>query len=80
MEDEILNKLQDVVRDVLDNETIELDMDKYFSEIEGWDSLKFITILATIQDEYKINFTMEEMDELKTIKSIVGVLSRKLKS
>lgn len=58
---EVLEKVQDIFRDVLDNDDIELRTENTADDIENWDSLNHIQIVAEIQDFYKIKFSAREM-------------------
>ena len=46
---EILVKVQDIFRDVLDNEEIVLNNDTSADDIEEWDSLSHIQLIVAIE-------------------------------
>ena len=54
---EILVKVQDIFRDVLDNEEIVLNNDTSADDIEEWDSLSHIQLIVAIEKHFKIKFT-----------------------
>lgn len=56
--DEILAKIQDVFRDIFDDETVVLSAETTANDIEGWDSLEHINIISAIEDEFDIDFEM----------------------
>ena len=43
-------------------------------DIEEWDSQGHLNLLLSIEDFYKIRFTMDQMTEIKSIKQIIEVL------
>ena len=51
---EILVKVQDIFRDVLDNEEIVLNNDTSADDIEEWDSLSHIQLIVAIEKHFKI--------------------------
>lgn len=55
---EILVKVQDIFRDVLDNEEIVLNNDTSADDIEEWDSLSHIQLIVAIEKHFKIKFTL----------------------
>jgi acyl carrier protein len=74
----ILAKLQEIFRDVFDDETIILINDTTQDDIEDWDSLAQINIIVAIKKEFKVDFTMEELGNLKSVGEIVKKIEEKL--
>ena len=52
---EILVKVQDIFRDVLDNEEIVLNNDTSADDIEEWDSLSHIQLIVAMRSILKLN-------------------------
>jgi|GEM_PF-963570 len=52
---DILNKLQEIFRDVFDDETIILTNETTQDDIEDWDSLAQINIIVAIKKDFKID-------------------------
>ena len=75
---DILAKLQEIFRDVFDDETIILINDTTQDDIEDWDSLAQINIIVAIKKEFKVDFTMEELGNLKSVGEIVKKIKEKL--
>ena len=61
--EELLAKVNEVIRDVLDNEDLVITEETEALDVDGWDSLAHITIVATIEDEFDIKFAIS-LDEL----------------
>lgn len=57
----ILEKVQNIFRDVLDNEDIELTYDTTADDIDEWDSLSHIQLIVAIEKEFKVKFTSKEI-------------------
>ena len=75
---DILNKLQEIFRDVFDDETIILKNETTQDDIEDWDSLAQINIIVAIKKDFKIDFSMEEIGKLKNVGEIVKKIEEKL--
>jgi len=75
---DILTKLQEIFRDIFDDETIILTKDTTQDDIEDWDSLAQINIIVAIKKDFKVDFTMEEIGNLKSIGEIVKKIEEKL--
>ncbi len=58
---EILAKVQDIFRDVLDNDDIELSNESTADDIEEWDSLSHIQLIVAIEKSFGIKFTSREI-------------------
>lgn len=75
---DILSKLQEIFIDVFDDEKIILTNNTTQDDIEDWDSLAQINIIVAIKKEFKVDFTMEEIGNLKSIGEIVKKIEEKL--
>ena len=69
---DILKKLEDIFRDVFDDEDIVLTNETTANDIEDWDSLAQINLLVAIKKEFKINFDLEE-DRGVVITNIIDI-------
>lgn len=54
--DEIIERLDDVFRDVFDDDTLEVDENTTADDIEDWDSIEHITLIGAVEDEFKMRF------------------------
>lgn len=75
---DILNKLQEIFRDVFDDETIVLTNETTQDDIGDWDSLAQISLIVAIRKDFKIDFSMEEMGNLKSVGEIIKKIEEKL--
>ena len=55
---EIYDKLNEIFKDFFDDEDIVVDSNTKASDIEGWDSLEHITLMATIEEEFGVKFDL----------------------
>lgn len=69
--DDVLNKVIEVIKDVMDDEKLELGADSRFSELEEWDSVVHMTIMATIESEFGIRFEIDEIVQYKSVGEVV---------
>ena len=61
--DEIIERLDDVFRDVFDDDTLEVDENTTADDIEDWDSIEHITLIGAVEDEFKMRFKMGEVSD-----------------
>ncbi|HNY06099.1 MAG TPA: acyl carrier protein [Candidatus Egerieousia sp.] len=74
---EVLKKVNDVFRDVLDNDEIVLKDETTADDVEGWDSLSHIQLVVAVEKAFKIKFTSGEILRWKNIGEMVdSILSK----
>lgn len=72
--DEIFERLNTVFRDFFDDEDIELDEETTAEDIDDWDSLNHITLMAAVEDEFGIRFTMGEVSGMKNVGEMARII------
>jgi len=58
---DILKQVQDIFRDILDDENIILSDASTAEDIEDWDSLTHIQLIKAIEKNFSIRFTSREI-------------------
>lgn len=74
---EILGKVQDIFRDVLDNDEIVLTPETTADDVEDWDSLTHIQLIVGIEKEMKIKFTSKEILSWKNVSEMIDCIASK---
>lgn len=59
--EEVLNKVQAIFRYVLEDDEITLSYETNSNDIPEWDSLNHISLVVTIEKEFKIQFIASEI-------------------
>ena len=75
---QLLLKIQEIFRDVLDDEEIILNDNSTADDVEGWDSLTHIQLIVQIEKAFKVKFTSKEILSWKNVGELVNCLSAKL--
>lgn len=75
---EILAKLQEVFCDILDNENIVLENSTTADDIEEWDSLAHVQIVAEVEKVFGVKFTSYEITSWIDIEELVDCIAKKL--
>jgi acyl carrier protein len=68
---EVLARLTNIVRDVLDNDDVELSMETVPTDVEGWDSLAHVSIVVAVERAFKVRFTTQQIEKLQSVGDIV---------
>lgn len=67
-----MEKLLNVFREVFDDHDINLSSSN--ESIENWDSFSHMDLILSLENEYGITFTNDEIVEMLNIKKIIEVL------
>lgn len=73
---EILEKLNEIFRDVFDDDSVTVTETTTSSDIEDWDSLTHITLISEVEDEFDIKFSMKEVVGMKNVGEMVDIIER----
>jgi len=75
---EILEKVQDVFRDVFDDEELIIYEDTSSHDIEDWDSLTNVQLVVAIEHELGIRFTSAEIPSWSNVGDMMNSIEKKL--
>ncbi len=74
----VKEKLQEIFRDLFDDETIELFDEMTADDIEDWDSLAHINLIADIERSFGVRFSTKEVTATKNVGEFIRVIESKL--
>ena len=72
---QILAEVEEIFRDVLDNEEIELQDATTADDIEEWDSLTHIQLIVAIEKHFKIKFTSKEILSWQNVGQMIDCIA-----
>ena len=75
--DEIYERLNEVFRDVFDDDSIEVNADTTANDIEDWDSLNHITLIDAVESEFGVRFTMGEVSGMKNVGEMAQIIKER---
>lgn len=75
---EILNDVNNVFKDILDNDAIVVNEQSTADEVKEWDSLSHIQLIVGIEKYFKIRFTGSQINNFKNIGEMCMCIQQKL--
>ncbi len=72
--DEILRDLNEVFRDVFDDESITVDEETTAEDVDGWDSLEHINLIAAVEQEFGVKFSMGQVVSMKNVGEMMDII------
>ena len=76
--EDVLTRITPIFTDVLDDDAIVLTRETTARDVEGWDSLAHINLIISIEKEFKISFTLVELQGLKNVGDMLDLVVRKI--
>lgn len=75
---DIYEKLQDIIREAIDDEEVVVTDKTVASEVDGWDSLAQVLIMGEIQNEFGVKFTSFEINGFANVGELVDAIQAKI--
>ncbi len=72
--EEVFVKLNEVFRDVFDDESITVTETTTADDIEEWDSLEHINLLAAVEQEFGMKFNMGQVVSMKNVGEMADII------
>lgn len=76
---EIFDGLNEVFRDVFDDESITVGETTTAEDIEDWDSLTHIGLTVAVERKFNIKFNMGEVNAMKNVGEMADIITSRLK-
>lgn len=77
--DEIFEKLNEIFRDVFDDESIVVSDVTSAKDIEDWDSLNHINLVVAVEKTFGVKFSMGETQKMKNVGEMVDIIIGRMK-
>ena len=74
----VLNEVENIFRDILDEESLNLTRDTTANDVDGWDSLTHIQLIVAIEKHFKVKFSSKEILSWKNVGELLDSLKDKV--
>ena len=71
----ILDSLIDIIREELDNPKLNVSIDTSRDELQTWDSLAHVRIIASIEDRFDFQFSLKQIEESNSVGALLDVIA-----
>ena len=75
---DLLPEIQDIFRDIFDEESLVITRESNASNVADRDSLAHVNLVTAIEKKYKIKFALAELQELKNVGDMIDLIEKKL--
>ena len=75
----ILARVQNVFRAELDDDDLVIGMDTRQADLKAWDSLAHIRLVSGIENEFDIQFTLAEIEQMTSVRQFVDRIGEHLR-
>lgn len=72
--EEVYERLNAVFREVLDDESIELQDETTADDVDGWDSFEHINLVVAVEEEFGFKIPMGKTVTMKNVGEMVDLI------
>ena len=73
---EMIQKVQEICRDVFEDDQLTVTEDTSAADIEGWDSLTHLSLVSELEEAFDIAFTLDETTGSKKLGDLVSAIEK----
>lgn len=73
---EIREELQDLLREFFDDPGLVVSRSLQASDVDGWDSLAHLNLVATLEERFGVKFRLAEIHALRHVGDLIDLLCR----
>ena len=74
--DEIMAKIAGILQDIFEDPDLEVTAETNALMVPGWDSMAQIKLIMAVEEEFSIQLSSREMDQLRNVGDLVTAVSR----
>jgi acyl carrier protein len=74
---QILDELSELFHDLFADDSIVLTSSTTASDIEGWDSIKHISLIVAVEDRFGIKMKSSEIERLANVGDLIRIIEDK---
>ena len=76
--EEILKRVEEIFREELEHSDLVLTDETMAEDVEGWDSLSHVQLVAVMEDEFGIEFSSREILSWDNVGDLINSIQKKV--
>jgi len=72
-------KFQEILKEALEADDIQLSFNDVLSDIDTWDSMSRLSLIALLDEHFEVEVSDDEFDEVETIQDLYELVKSKMK-
>ncbi len=76
--EEIIAKTNDIFREVFDDQSLEITREMTANDVDKWDSLTHLTMIAKTEEVFSIKFKLKDLVKMKNVGDMLDKIQEKL--
>ena len=73
----LMLRLNAVFRDVFGDDSLSVTPDTTSDDIEDWDSIEHINLIASVESEFAMRFKMREVSGMKNVGEMIAIIQER---
>lgn len=78
MQQDIILRLNNIFREVFEDNSIDVSPGMTANDVEKWDSLSHLTMIAAVEKEFGIKFKLKELVSMKNVGDLMMAIASKI--
>ena len=78
MSNEIFETVSSIIKETLSDDSLMIKYETSATDIEQWDSLTHLQMIAAIEKKFKIRFALGELQDLQNVGDMIQLIQAKL--
>lgn len=74
----IVEKLTGIFRKVFNEESLMITDELTADDVERWDSLSHMLMIAEVENEFSVKFKLKELNKMRNVGDMIDVITSKL--
>lgn len=77
---EIMAKIQEIGKDVFEDDSVVLTEESTAADVEGWDSLTHLSLMNELEEAFDVEFMLDEVIGAAKIGDLVDIIEQRVKA
>lgn len=78
--EEVLCKVNEIFVDAFDREDLVISFETTANDVAGWDSLMQMNLIEMLEDEFNMQFDMDEIVEMENVGAMIDIIISHIES